>query len=292
MIDLHMHTTYSDGTDSVINVLKQAQRVGLEYISITDHNTIDGYKELENTNIKDYYNGQIIVGCEITTSYKSTAIEVIAYDFDYKKLEVWLNKWFSKEAIQNEKMSTFIKLKNKCLDVGLTLNKDLELPGNAWPSIAIIDELKKYPPNFEYFDKDIWEAPGFFYRKHLSNPNSPFFIDESETKPKLDEILENVHNAGGKVFFAHLYGYHMDNYEDFLDSIVNDYKLDGIECYYTTFGQARTKYLVDFCKQYNLLMSGGSDYHGNMKPQVKLGIGEGELKVPLQDWLKSTSFKF
>ena len=68
MIDLHMHSTNSDGTDSVIDLLKKAEEKNLDYISITDHDTCNGYDELEKIDVKEYYNGKIIPGIEINVA--------------------------------------------------------------------------------------------------------------------------------------------------------------------------------------------------------------------------------
>ena len=96
MIDLHMHTTYSDGTDTVKELLEKAEFLGLEVISITDHNTCKAYFEMEKFNVKEIYHGNIIVGCEFTTSFDNRLIEVLGYGFDYKGV----NK-YSKYLIKN-----------------------------------------------------------------------------------------------------------------------------------------------------------------------------------------------
>ena len=65
MIDLHMHSTNSDGTDSIIDLLKKAEEKGLDYIAITDHDNCNGYEELEKINVKQYFHGKVIPGIEI-----------------------------------------------------------------------------------------------------------------------------------------------------------------------------------------------------------------------------------
>ena len=67
MIDLHIHTNNSDGSDSVIDVLRKAEKLGLKTISITDHDTCTAYEELDNIDVKKYYSGDIIKGVEFTT---------------------------------------------------------------------------------------------------------------------------------------------------------------------------------------------------------------------------------
>ena len=80
MIDLHIHTTYSDGADSLIEVLKKAEMNKLEYISITDHDNCNAYKELKSLDIKEYYNGTIIPGIEIKCGYNGRLIEILGYN--------------------------------------------------------------------------------------------------------------------------------------------------------------------------------------------------------------------
>ena len=69
---------------------------------------------------------------------------------------------------------------------------------------------------------------------------------------------------------------------------MDNYNINGIECYYTTFSNEQSSFLLNICKENNLLVSGGSDYHGTFKPNVELGIGFGNLEVPdviLNNWV-------
>lgn len=77
----------------------------------------------------------------------------------------------------------------------------------------------------------------------------------------------------------HIFEY-KDNSRKILDFILNNYTIDGIECFYTTFTKEQSDFLQNLCKEKKLLISGGSDYHGTFKPNVDLGIGFGNLNVP------------
>jgi len=91
MIDLHMHTKYSDGTWSVEETLRKAQKIGLNTISITDHDSVAAHRELaDNDAYKSIFTGKIIPGVEFSTSYDGVAVHMLAYDFDYTKLEDFL----------------------------------------------------------------------------------------------------------------------------------------------------------------------------------------------------------
>lgn len=90
----------------------------------------------------------------------------------------------------------------------------------------------------------------------------------------------------GKVFLPHIFEY-KNNSKKILEFILDNYYIDGIECFYTTFSKEQSNFLQQICKERNLLISGGSDYHGNFKPNVDLGIGFGNLSVPesiLNNW--------
>lgn len=87
MIDLHMHTTYSDGTESCTTVLKKCQEKNLNYISITDHNTALAYKELETLDVKSLFSGKIVPGIELNTKALNIPIEILGYGIDYQKNE-------------------------------------------------------------------------------------------------------------------------------------------------------------------------------------------------------------
>lgn len=84
----------------------------------------------------------------------------------------------------------------------------------------------------------------------------------------------------------HIFEY-KQNSEKILNFILQNYSIDGIECFYTTFSNEQSDFLLNICNKNNLLISGGSDYHGSFKPNVDLGIGFGNLSVPetiLNDW--------
>ena len=100
-----------------------------------------------------------------------------------------------------------------------------------------------------------------------------------------------VRKAGGLVFIPHIFEYR-DNAERILNYILDNYKIDGIECYYTTFTQEQHERVRSICKEKNLFVSGGSDFHGTIKPGVDIGVGYGNLKIPdeiLDSWINKVS---
>ena len=282
MIDLHMHTTYSDGTDSVKEILSNATKVNLELISITDHNTCAAYEELETFQVEELYKGDIAVGCEFTTSFNNRLIEVLGYCFDYKKVGEYLEGYYTKEFIDEKTQILYNRLIEKIKKIDLTFNMN-NLREKKFESEfferAIYEELIKHPANKEKLKEDIWSSFSNFFRKGLTNPKSKLFINHAEFKPSLKEIIDIVHNAGGIIFLAHPYQYKFDDTESFLNKIYDENNFDGVECFYTTFSKEQTNYLIDFAKKRNLLISGGSDYHGTNKKNHELGIGRGNLNI-------------
>lgn len=282
MIDLHIHTKYSDGTDSVKEILNNANKIKLETISITDHNTCNAYQEMEEFSVSKFYNGKIIVGCEFTTSFDNRLIEVLGYGFDYIKIDEYLNNYYTKELINERTNILYNRLLDKIKQLGLIFNLgDVRKKkfDNEFFERGIYGELVKHTKNKEYLQEDIWNSFSDFFRKGLTNPNSKLFINHAEFKPSLEKIINLVHKEGGIIFLAHPYQYKCSNTEEFLNKIYDENNFDGIECFYTTFTKKQSDYLLDFANQRNLLISGGSDYHGLNKQQHNLGIGRGNLNI-------------
>ena len=282
MIDLHMHTIFSDGTDSVEEILKKAKKANLEIISITDHNTCKAYEEMKSFNVSDFYNGNIIVGCEFTTSYDNRLIEVLGYGFDYKKVNEYLDVFYDKDLVSKRTNILYNRLIDKIDKLGLVFNlsnlREKKF-NNEFFERRIYDELIKYPKNKKLLQEDVWNSFSDFFRKGLTNPKSKLFINHVEFKPSLNEIINLIHKAGGIVFLAHPYQYKFNDTEEFLDKIYNENSFDGIECFYTTFTKEQINYLIEFAYKRDLLISGGSDYHGLNKQQHDLGIGRGNLDI-------------
>lgn len=282
MIDLHMHTKYSDGTDSVKEILNNANKIKLETISITDHNTCNAYQEMEEFSVSKFYNGKIIVGCEFTTSFDDRLIEVLGYGFDYIKVNEYLNNYYTKELINERTNILYNRLLDKIKQLGLIFNLgDVRKKkfDNEFFERGIYEELVKHTKNKEYLQEDIWNSFSDFFRKGLTNPNSKLFINHAEFKPSLEKIINLVHREGGIIFLAHPYQYKFSDTEEFLNKIYDENNFDGIECFYTTFTKKQSDYLLDFANHRNLLISGGSDYHGLNKQQHDLGIGRGNLNI-------------
>lgn len=279
MIDIHSHTTYSDGSSSVEELLNEAEKLNLSLLSITDHNTIQAHFELQNSNIRDKFKGKIISGIEITTTYKGETIEVLGYGFDLDTMQQFLND--NVLTFEEKQLKEYELIKNRYKDIGvifdennIQFNPRIE---SCRPALTI--EIKKHPENYKFFlnQESINTASGFT-RNEVYNPKSPLYVDESSLFPSLETAIQMIHNSGGLAFLAHTFAY-SPNIANELLNIINDYELDGLECFYTTFTREQSDYLVDVCKNRGMYMSGGSDFHGTRKINHNLGTGHGNLHI-------------
>lgn len=292
MIDMHMHTTYSDGADSLIEVLKKAESLKLEYISITDHDTCEGYKELAKLDVKKYFSGQIINGVEIKCAYKKRLIEILGYKVDPKVVNNFMEEFHKTKSKEILQQKYFDILHERCKDMGLVRSKkeDIEFnPKTDWASIKIYNDIKAHEENKLKVPDDFWSEFNIFSKKYCGDVNYPLYIDKSEDYLQLDEAIKLVKDAGGLVFLPHIFIYKWaEDKKKLLDDIVAEYDIDGIECMHSEFSQDDIDYLLEYTQKNNFYRSGGSDYHGENKVGIEMAVGKGNLKIEsylIQDWV-------
>lgn len=292
MIDLHMHTYFSDGTDTEVEILKNAQAKGLQIISITDHNTAKAYDALEKIDINSYYSGRIIPGIELNTKVLKVPIEILGYGIDYKKMNDKVKELYV--AAEKRNKIECERLYKKCLEIGIKLEKDCleRYDGKVFTSKYIQEEIKKFSENEKIVPSEFLNDTKTFYRKYMSNPKGPLYVEMDDLVPEFNDAANLIKECGGLVFIPHIFEYR-ENSEKILEYILKNYKIDGIECYYTTFTNEQTERLVKLCAEKKLYTSGGSDYHGKAKPNVNLGSGFGNMNIDeniINDWLDKIVF--
>ena len=292
MIDLHIHTNYSDGADTLIEVLEKAEKNKLEYISITDHDNCRVYKELNKIYIDKYYTGKIIPGIEIKCGYKGRLIEILGYKIDTKKMNEWADTFYKDKTKAILQQKYFDLLYDKCLQMNLILSpkEEIEFDSNKdWASVTIYNEIKSHPENQELVPTDFWESLNNFSKKYCGNKKHILYIDKTKDYPTLQEAIDAIKQAGGLVFLPHLFIYKWaSNIYELIEDILIHYEIDGIECYHSEFNDDNIKYLKKLCKDRNYLMSGGSDYHGTNKKGIYMAVGKGNLKIEkeiIQSWV-------
>lgn len=280
MIDLHIHSKYStDGCEEVGYMLDIAENLGLKYIAITDHNSCEAYKDLEKEEIRNRYSGKIITGVEPNTKVLGIPIEILGYNINPQKLQKLIDETY---LSQNERNKLEVKrIYEKAIKAGINLPEDFtqKYDGTIYCSKYFHKYIKENEKNKDYIKESSWNDSNAFYREYMSNPLTDFFVDMNDVLPDFETSCSIIREAGGMIFLPHIYEYR-DNSEKILKYILDNYKIDGIECYYRNFTKEQTDYLLSLCNEKNLFVSGGSDYHGSVKPHIKMGIGENNLNVP------------
>ena len=291
MIDLHIHTNNSDGSDSVIDVLKKAQKHELSYMSITDHESVNGHYELRNIDVKQYFSGKIIPGVELKNYYKDRVIDILAYNIDIDKFNEYLEKNYKNKTHRMLETKNLKHLYKQAKAYGLTLDPIEEIKWDLdsdWGSVIVYNEIKKHPENEAKVPKDLWESFSNFKKDYVYNRNNMFFLDKKDDYPSPAETVKQVHLAGGVAFLAHVHEYKwVKDKIQYITELVKNSNLDGIECYYSNFTEEQIKELLEYCKKNHLYTSGGTDYHGAKRPSVEIGVGKGNLRIPdeiIKDW--------
>lgn len=260
MIDLHIHTNYSDGADNVIEVLEKAEELGLKYISITDHDNCRAYRELQNIDIKKYYTGTIIPGIEIKCSYKKRLIEILGYKIDTNKMQDWADEFYKDKTKAKLQQKYFDILTKRCEEMGLTLSEEAKNNFDAekeWASLHIYKELIKYEENKKVLPEGILDTFDNFSKKYCGDTNSKLYIDKSEDYISLEDAINVVKKCNGLVFLPHLFIYKWaNNKEEFIDEILKNYQIDGIECMHSEFNEEQIEYLLQLTKERKYLRSG------------------------------------
>lgn len=301
LIDLHTHTNYSDGTATVEQTLMLAERLGLSFLSVTDHNTVNAYDELLEK--KHLFSGKLVSGVELSTTFRSESIEILGYGISIEKIKPLIAEnylSFYEKNVRAAALNAIATVKN-----GATLSPDFVKtmcehpesvfdPGRKTDRPYLLAELQRHPENARFFkSRDEFESIDRhrFTREYLFNPQSPLFSDQSSLIPSIEKVIRIIKDCGGSAFLAHPFVY-SENIVNALDEAVA-YGLDGIECYYGTFTEAQKQFLEAYCDKNGLLKSGGSDHHGlDVRPNNIMGRSAG-APIPyslVSPWLERIAF--
>lgn len=285
MIDLHTHTNYSDGSWDLKKLLEEAEKSEIEVLSITDHDTLKAYKEITEDSYNPIFKGEIITGVEFSTVYNGVFFHLLAYDFDYKKLNNWVHENYEirKPNLNIEFEFMIDSCKKNHIKIG-----DLEYDeSKGWPIDIIYPEIKKHQENKKFFKEEEWNYIDVFFNSCVTNKNFPVFVDFSIHYPTADVVAKEVRKAGGKLFVAHPFRYRLENIIQFLDILKDNRIIDGVEVYHSSHTKEQISILEKYCNYHNLLISGGSDCHGEKKADRKIGIGYGNINISkniLNNW--------
>lgn len=288
-IDLHVHTTNSDGTKSPDEVLIEAEQIGLKFISITDH-----YCQSYPIDNNGLFSGKVLRGIELRANCRKRGIELLGYGYCLETMQKLLPTLYrNKEELNLLYLDAII---SKLQEHKVQLPKDVKSyftdptmqPAKFISKLILqYEEKRDYNLDILHSDKIIHKEGESFYRGWVSNPNSAFFV-EFDGYPEYEDTISLIKSCNGKVFIPHIFKY-TDMSIGILDELLSSGAVDGIECYYPTFTKEQSIYLKNRCKEHHLLISGGSDYHGaNKKNQLGRGLND-NLYIPEDeiDWIHS-----
>jgi len=266
-IDLHIHTTASDGSLTPSQVVHYAKEKDLKAIAITDHDTIEGNEEAIIEGRREGI--EVVPGVEISVDYSPGTMHMLGYfiTLEDTTLGEKLNLLQDSRSDRNPKI---VKKLNE-MSLSLTYDEVVQESGGGQigrPHIAQALVKKGYV-------KSIQEA----FNKYLGK-GAPAYIDKFRLSAK--EAITVITNAGGIPVLAHPFTLNC-NKSDELDDLVErlvEQGLEGLEVYYSEHDERNTSHYHLLAKRYNLVITGGSDFHGKNMQGIDLGTGRGNLKIP------------
>ncbi len=279
MIDLHVHSTASDGTNTPTELVALAKEAGLSAFALTDHDTIQGLAEARRA--AKTAGIELVPGIELSTDYNGSEVHILGYYFDEQNLGFLqkLNEFINSRDLRNEKMT--VLLQKEGFDITME-----ELIKENPDSVITRAHFARY-----LVEHGMVKDRETVFSKYIGD-DCRCYVPREKIDPF--EAVRLIQLGGGVAFFAHPVLCHMNF--DRLKRFIRDLKdcgLTGIEAIYSANSSGDERNLKQIAKDYNLLISGGSDYHGENKPYIKLGVGRGNLCIPdeILDTIKKTAKK-
>lgn len=272
-INLHTHSNFSlDGEFDVQYLINHLKENNFDIISITDHDTCEAYKH-----IKDSSNIKIITGIEADAIVNNHTYDFLCYDFKLDEVYKYAKEKY--ETVDKRQIKIFDAMIKKAKELNINLS-----------NIDSYDSKKEYAHTALYriLDNDFLEKynikhAGDLYRISTTDTTFPLYIDMHIVWPDIKELVEVIHNNNGKVFLAHPYRYNKDVLEVLEE--VKDY-IDGIEICNNPSNKAEVDFLYNYAKKNNLLMSCGSDYHGNNRYSMECDYLSVDMINDITSWIK------
>ena len=270
-IDLHIHTTMSDGAFTPKQVIDEAYKNGVSVMAITDHDTTESYTD-ELFEYAKSKNIKLIPAVEISTKASKAGVHVLGYNFDWKD-EKFKEELFKLRNIRHDYLHDVAK---KLEEIGYYLNVEeldkIDAVTKAHIALDIVNNEKnkaKLMNDFGYIP-----SKGEFIET-IMNENCPAYVKKRTVSPK--QAADIIRESNGKVVLAHPVAYvHEDGFtdEDILN-IINDMKPDGLEANYIYVDRNNnlineTKKWNEFAKENNLFVTIGSDFHNKdgIRPEI------------------------
>ena len=258
LADLHIHSNYSDGSDTIENLLTNIEKSNISVFSLTDHDTIAGAIEIEKfvpSHIK------YIRGVELTCKTRDIKCHILGYNYQPNDIDLH-NLILKGKELRRQKLETRIKYLKEVWNIELTKEE--------------LDWLYSRPSVVKTHFANILVKRGLAddnlsaMRKYLDGCKT------GNTRFDGEEAINIILNAGGIPVWAHPLGGEGEKHlseDEFLSRLntMMECGIKGLECYYSRYNNEEISFLVDCANKYNLLISGGSDYHGSNKKNITIG---------------------
>ncbi|MCD7922439.1 MAG: PHP domain-containing protein [Clostridiales bacterium] len=265
-VDLHVHSTASDGTCTPTELVLEAKKAKLYSVALTDHDTVSGIDEFMEAGIK--YGLRTIAGVELSTEYENTEIHVVGLFIDPENEALLRQLRTFRDNRDNRNLKMIDRLREEGFQI--TAEEIYERYPDAVvarPHIARFLADTHQVENIQAaFDKYIGEGCSCYVERYKISPM---------------RAVELIRNAGGVAILAHPCLYKIS--DETMNQMLKEMKkagLDGIEALHSRNQASDEQKYRALAKKYGLLISGGSDYHGTNKPDIHLGTGTGDLVVP------------
>jgi predicted metal-dependent phosphoesterase TrpH len=266
MIDLHTHSTASDGKLTPTELLATANKLGIKVLALTDHDTLSGLVEAAAEAEK--YNIEFIPGIEISAENDPGTMHILGYYIDIN--HVSFNKKLEKLRIARGRRNH--RILEKLDELGYPLQWD-EVSSLAKgesmgrPHIATAMITRGYVSSFNAaFDDFLGKgAPAYVGRDRMT----------------AEDAVSSIHEAGGLAVLAHpqTLGLERDQLANLINELAS-YGLDGVEVYYYSHSEEEIALYKSLAEANRLLLTGGTDFHGPGMVETDLGVGKGDMKVP------------
>ena len=266
IIDLHTHSTMSDGSDSPEELIIKAEKGGIRGIALTDHDSIRGIHAAKRK--AKELGMEFLSGIEIGSDDEFGNLHILGYfrELDTEEFEKAL-LWVKNERIERNR-----RILEKLDEQGISITMS-DLKKNAGDDVIGRLHIAK-----AMFSKGHVNSMKEAFKGYLNIGGKCYAPRKTFTS---DQTIDLIHEHGGLAIMAHPFlipGQKME-----LTKIINglfDLGIDGIEVYYVENTPGQTEMLEKISEEKRLLKTGGTDYHGKNKPGVYLGIGRGDMRIP------------
>ena len=265
-IDLHTHSTFSDGTFTPLQLVKYAEEKGLKAFALTDHDTTEGVKEAKSIET----NVEVISGVEISTRHDKKEIHIVGLYVNENDADLNKQLKYYREKRVTRNFEILEKLNS--LGVNITIDDVKEsCTGDVISRAHIAKALvsKGFVGSYtEAFDRYLGDNKCAYVPRETLN---------------YEESMELITKAGGVPVLAHPLLYKMSdtNLENMMVKL-RQKGLKAVEVYYSTHSNSDTQHIMAMANRVGLIYSGGSDFHGATKPKIDMGTGMGKLAVPYE----------